>query len=68
MVQEAILSDNLLSPGNRFVAVNVAAAVVTLTGEIPTRKQMHAIVKKVTAVPGVKKVKNQMTVSKPQTY
>ena len=64
-VKEAILSDSLLSPSNRFVSVSTTDGVVTLTGKVSSQEQMKQIIKKAEGISGVKRVDNQMTISSP---
>lgn len=62
-VKAAILGDDSLSPGNRFVSVSTTDGIVTITGKVSDKYQMHEIVKTAESVEGVKKVENQMTIS-----
>jgi|GEM_PF-1235090 len=62
-VKAAILADDTLSPSNRFVSISTTDGVVTISGKVSSKYQMHEIIKKAESVSGVKKVENQMTVS-----
>jgi len=63
-VKTSIMSDTSISASARFVSVNTTNGVVTLTGTVPSKKDMDRIVKLAKNVDGVKRVDNQMTVSK----
>ncbi len=62
-VKAAILSDDSLSPSNRFVSISTTDGVVTITGKVSDRYQRNEILKKAESVSGVKKVEDKMTIS-----
>ena len=62
-VKAAILSDDSLSPSNRFVSISTTDGVVTITGKVSDRYQRNEIVKKAESVLGVKQVEDKMTIS-----
>ncbi|MES2200168.1 MAG: BON domain-containing protein [Chlamydiota bacterium] len=62
-IKETILGDSALSPSNRLISVNTTNGVVTLTGNVSSQDQIDEIMNKVAAIPGVKKVVNQMALS-----
>lgn len=62
-VKKALLSDNSLALGDKFISVSTTDGVVTLTGEVSTEAQMNKIIKIVRDVKGVVKVNNQLTLS-----
>ncbi len=66
-VKEAILTDNSLSPSNRFVSVTTTHGVVVLTGNVSSKEQIEKIVRKAKSVSGVKKVDNQIVLSDPES-
>ena len=54
-----------LSASARLISVATNNGVVTLTGTVASKKESQKVVKLVKEVRGVKKVDNQLTVSKP---
>lgn len=62
-VKQALLSDSALSISSRFVNVTTNNGVVTLTGTVPSAREMSEIIYRIKNVEGVKKVNNQMRVS-----
>lgn len=62
-VKTAIITDDTISATARLVSVNSRDGVVTLSGKVPTKEDKDKIGEIVKAVPGVKKVDDQITVS-----
>ena len=56
-------SGDSLSASARMVSVSTTDGVVTLTGTVASRDEMHKVVKIVQNVSGVKSVVSQLTVS-----
>jgi hyperosmotically inducible periplasmic protein len=63
-VKAEILADTSLSASARFVSVSTTDGVVTLTGSVPTREDRERIYRITRKVNGVKKIDNQITISK----
>jgi hyperosmotically inducible protein len=63
-VKAEILSDTSISASARFVSVSTTDGVVTLTGSVPTREDRERIYRIARKVNGVKRVDNQITISK----
>ncbi len=63
-VKAALMSDSVLSASARFVSVTTNNGVVTLTGTVHSRDEARHIERKVQSVAGVRKVDNQLTISK----
>ena len=62
-VKAAIMSDSTLSASARLVSVTTNNGDVTITGSVPSQKDMDRIVSIAEGVSGVKSVNNQMTIS-----
>ena len=62
-VKSSIMSDGSLSASSRLVSVNTNNGVVTISGTVASKDDMHRIVRLAKDVDGVRKVDNQMSVS-----
>lgn len=63
-VKAVILADTSISASSHFVSVTTNNGVVTLSGNVASKDDMNKIVHLTKNVDGVKKVDNQMKVSK----
>lgn len=61
-VKETIVMDGYLSTGSKLVSVTTNDGIVTITGNVGSKRDMYRIVKLARKVQGVSKVDNEMTV------
>lgn len=62
-VRSALREDSSLSASARNVNVETTDGVVTLTGNVDSRKEFYEIERKVKSVDGVRRVDNQLIVN-----